>query len=75
LICFFLIQHPVSAENRPRIMESLSMPSKILGQEVKYSICLPADYYKGKNSYPVVYLLHGLGDDETRLSAKTGHKE
>lgn len=65
LICFFLIQHPVSAENRPRIMESLSMPSKILGQEVKYSICLPADYYKGKNSYPVVYLLHGLGDDET----------
>ena len=48
-----------------RIMESLSFFSKILGQEVKYSIYLPQDYFREKNSYPVVYLLHGLGDDET----------
>jgi len=48
-----------------RIMESLSFFSKILGQEVKYSICLPEDYFKENRSYPVVYLLHGLGDDET----------
>ncbi len=48
-----------------RIVESLSFFSKILGQEVKYSICLPQDYFTVNHSYPVVYLLHGLGDDET----------
>ncbi len=48
-----------------RIMESLSFFSKILGQDVKYSICLPEDYFKGNRNYPTVYLLHGLGDDET----------
>ncbi len=48
-----------------RIMESLVMPSRILNQEVKFSVCLPEDYYEKNSSYPVVYLLHGLGDDET----------
>lgn len=48
-----------------RIMESLVMPSKILNQDVKFSVCLPQDYYDENQSYPVVYLLHGLGDDET----------
>ncbi|HAM98507.1 MAG TPA: hypothetical protein DCQ26_07825 [Marinilabiliales bacterium] len=48
-----------------RIKESLSMYSNILGQDVKYSICLPEDYYTSNKSFPVVYLLHGLGDDET----------
>jgi len=48
-----------------RIMESLVMPSRILKQDVHFSVCLPKDYYDTKKSYPVVYLLHGLGDDET----------
>jgi enterochelin esterase-like enzyme len=48
-----------------RIMESLYMHSVILGQDVKYSICLPEDYFRTDRSYPVVYLLHGLGDDES----------
>jgi enterochelin esterase-like enzyme len=46
-------------------MESLVMPSRILKQDVKFSVCLPEGYYEKNNSYPVVYLLHGLGDDET----------
>lgn len=54
-----------SKGNELRVMESLSFYSKILGQDVKYSICLPVDYYKSNKSYPVVYMLHGLGDDET----------
>jgi len=41
------------------------MPSTILGIDVKFSICLPEDYYTSDRSYPVVYLLHGLGDNET----------
>lgn len=48
-----------------RIMESLIMHSQILKQDVKFSVCLPGDYYAETRSYPVVYLLHGLGDDET----------
>lgn len=41
------------------------MESKILGQEVKYSIILPENYQTKKERYPVVYLLHGLGDNES----------
>ncbi|HMX50687.1 MAG TPA: alpha/beta hydrolase-fold protein [Cyclobacteriaceae bacterium] len=50
---------------KPRIMESLFMNSKILSQDVNYSIILPADYYTSGKRYPVVYLLHGLGDNES----------
>lgn len=55
----------VAQNNTARIMEGLSMNSKILGQDVKYSIILPEDYFVSKKSYPVVYLLHGLGDNES----------
>ena len=48
-----------------RIKESMVMPSRILKQDVHFSVCLPEEYYDSKKSYPVVYLLHGLGDDET----------
>ena len=48
-----------------RIMESMVMHSRILNQDVHFSVCLPKTYYHSKQSFPVVYLLHGLGDDET----------
>lgn len=47
------------------IRESMVMQSRILKQEVSFSVCLPAEYFEGTKAYPVVYLLHGLGDDET----------
>ncbi|MBX2966710.1 MAG: esterase family protein [Cyclobacteriaceae bacterium] len=50
---------------QPRVVEGLSLASEILGQEVKYSIILPENYYASKKAYPVVYLLHGLGDNES----------
>ncbi len=53
------------AEEPKRIMEGLSMTSVILGQEVNYSVVLPLDYYTTSRNYPVVYLLHGLGDNES----------
>jgi enterochelin esterase-like enzyme len=59
-----LICNPVAASGL-RIMESMVMHSRILKQDVHFSVCLPKDYYETKKSYPVVYLLHGLGDDET----------
>jgi enterochelin esterase-like enzyme len=48
-----------------KVIEGQSMPSKITGYNVNYSIYLPADYDVSKRSYPVVYLLHGYSDNET----------
>lgn len=47
-----------------RYASDLSIPSDIIGGTVRYSIYLPADYNKNPDKrYPVVYLLHGLGDN------------
>ena len=51
-----------------KIIESLSIESKILGKTVEYSIYLPADYEQSARKYPVLYLLHGYSDDETGWS-------
>jgi len=48
-----------------RVQESLHFKSTILNKEIAYSIVLPADYFVSGKSYPVIYFLHGLGDDET----------
>jgi enterochelin esterase-like enzyme len=56
---------PVVAAPQARLLESLRFNSSILNQAVKYSIYLPPDYYVSNRRYPVVYLLHGYGDDET----------
>lgn len=41
------------------------MPSKILKMDRKYAVYLPPDYESSDRSYPVLYLLHGGGDDQT----------
>jgi enterochelin esterase-like enzyme len=48
-----------------KVTDNLSMPSKILKMERKYAIYLPPDYESSQRSYPVLYLLHGAGDDQT----------
>jgi enterochelin esterase-like enzyme len=48
-----------------KVKDNLSMSSKILKSERKYAIYLPADYETSQRSYPVLYLLHGGGDDQT----------
>lgn len=47
------------------VKDNLSMPSKILNGQRKYAIYLPPDYETSQRSYPVLYLLHGGGDDQT----------
>src|SRR6187455_2370724 len=47
------------------VKESLTIQSSILGKEVQYSIYLPDGYDRTNRNYPVLYLLHGYGDDET----------
>ncbi|WP_215223655.1 alpha/beta hydrolase [Echinicola shivajiensis] len=48
-----------------KVFDNLSMESKILQGERKYAIYLPPDYESSERSYPVLYLLHGAGDDQT----------
>src|ERR1044071_2662780 len=48
-----------------KVHDNLSLPSKILKMDRKYSVYLPPDYDQSDRSYPVLYLLHGSGDDQT----------
>lgn len=48
-----------------KVYDNLSMTSEILNMERKYSIYLPPDYETSERSYPVLYLLHGAGNDHT----------
>jgi len=54
----------VAQYTRGTVKESLTIDSKILGKQVKYTIYLPYDYETTNRYYPVVYLLHGLGDND-----------
>lgn len=53
----------ISAQGK--VLKSLKMKSNILNKEVSYSVYLPAGFEKSTQSYPVIYLLHGYGNDET----------
>ncbi len=48
-----------------KVFDNLEIPSKILDGQRKYAIYLPPDYETSTRSYPVLYLLHGAGDDQT----------
>jgi enterochelin esterase-like enzyme len=48
-----------------KVLDNLSVPSKLLKSERKFAIYLPPDYATSERSYPVLYLLHGAGDNHT----------
>ena len=48
-----------------KVFDNISMKSKILNMDRKFAIYLPPDYETSQRSYPVLYLLHGGGDDQT----------
>ena len=48
-----------------KVYDNLSMSSNILKGERKYAVYLPPGYGTSERSYPVLYLLHGSGDDQT----------
>ena len=64
LIFIFSISSALFAQTG-RVFDNLSMQSKILNMDRKYAIYLPPDYESSQRSYPVLYLLHGGGDDQT----------
>lgn len=62
---------PVDADKFIRYASGLSMESKLLDKVVNFDILLPADYLsEPQKRYPVVYMCHGLGDDNTSWNDK-----
>jgi S-formylglutathione hydrolase FrmB len=64
-LSFTLTALPARAAGRA---ECLSLSSKILGRAVPYCVLLPPGYDTQKTArYPVLYFLHGLGENEQVL--------
>ncbi len=63
LYCFFISLTALGQTGK--VFDNLSMTSKILKSERKYAVYLPPDYETSNRTYPVLYLLHGAGDDQT----------
>ena len=62
----YLILLPVALmAQTSKVLDNVSLPSKILKGDRKYAVYLPPDYQTSERSYPVLYLLHGAGDDQT----------
>ena len=64
-IFIFLSSSIIAAAQTGKVLDNLTLPSKILKMDRKYAIYLPPDYETSERSYPVLYLLHGHGDDQT----------
>lgn len=65
LILTLLASVQILTAQHGKVYDNLSMESKILKMERQYAIYLPPDYESSERSYPVLYLLHGMGDDQT----------
>jgi len=48
-----------------KVFDQLTMKSEILKSDRNFAVYLPADYETSQRSYPVLYLLHGAGDNQT----------
>ena len=67
LFIFFIIilTSNIAFSQVSKVYDNLSMNSDILNMERKYAVYLPPYYESSERSYPVLYLLHGAGDDQT----------
>ena len=64
LLVIFLAPSLSSAQSG-KVFDNLILPSKILKSDRKFAVYLPPDYETSQRNYPVLYLLHGSGDDQT----------
>jgi len=65
LISLALLISGILSAQPGTVYDNLNMNSEILKMERKYAVYLPPDYESSQRSYPVLYLLHGAGDDQT----------
>nr|WP_229236066.1 alpha/beta hydrolase-fold protein [Dyadobacter tibetensis] len=64
VLMVFLLSMPAMAQYG-KVYDNLSLPSKLLKGDRKYAVYLPPGYETSERYYPVLYLLHGSGDDQT----------
>jgi len=64
LLLLFFIPGNTSAQHST-VHDKLVLQSEILDSERKFAVYLPPGYHTSERSYPVLYLLHGSGDDQT----------
>lgn len=64
LLLLFVLPLSIIAQTG-RVYDNKIVPSKILKMDRKYAVYLPPDYFTSERTYPVLYLLHGAGDDQT----------
>ncbi|MEI7527215.1 MAG: alpha/beta hydrolase-fold protein, partial [Mariniphaga sp.] len=48
-----------------RLLQNESIDSRMLNNAISYKVLLPESYAISKDSFPVVYLLHGFGDNQS----------
>ena len=65
LVSFSIFLTFTSKGQTGKVFDNLTLKSDILKSERKYAVYLPPDYDTSERSYPVLYLLHGSGDDQT----------
>jgi len=61
---FFIFTSLFAQYSRGVVKEGLTVKSKILSKDVRYTVYLPDDYSSSSRYYPVVYLLHGYTDND-----------
>jgi len=72
MIVFFSVLSSSLAFSQGRI-DCSTLQSKILHRDVRYCVMLPPGYEKETSKkYPVLYFLHGLGEDEQTLMNSGG---
>lgn len=64
-LLLLLLLPVVAAAQTGKVMDNLTLKSRILGSDRRYAVYLPPDYETSQRTYPVLYLLHGGGDDQT----------
>ena len=72
LILPFILFFVSFSFSQSKVVESLTMSSKILNKEIKYSVYLPDGFERSASKYPIVYLLNGFTGDETDWN-RIGH--
>ncbi len=63
-VCLGLAAPSSAQVTRGFVREGLTLESKALGKPVRYTVYLPFDYETSDRYYPVLYLLHGYGDND-----------
>lgn len=64
-IFFFAFVGSVAMAQEGTVFDHLTMESAILNTEKRYAVYLPPDYHSSERRYPVLYLLHGGGGNQT----------